>query len=157
MGWLTLVLGVLLVGCGSASGGKDDEMAETSALPGSTCEFGVGPVAAYSLVRLDVTFPGTLTASEIVAAVSWASGEGSCAPSVPLWTGGVDLTGDASATWVDGVVYVRQSFDFPIEGTARVGVAVGCPEIAFRSAQIRLDKAHDGRGKLMADCTAAPP
>lgn len=158
MRWLPFLLGALVVGCGSESGGGDDDNeAEAPVLPGSTCEFGVGPVADYSLVRLDVTFPGGLTASEIIAAVSWDAGGRTCEPSVPLWSAGVDLTDEASASWVNGLVYARQANDFPIEAAARIGVAIGCQEAPFRSAQIRLDKAHDGRGKLLADCTAAPP
>jgi hypothetical protein len=75
---------------------------------------------------------------------------------VPLWSAAniQDLTGVAS--WENGELYIRQREELLIEMAAAIVVVMDCPG-TFLSAEIRLDSAHDGHGKLMAGCTRAMP
>jgi hypothetical protein len=52
---------------------------------------------------------------------------------------------------------VRESEELLIEKGARIGVVMDCPEAKLLGAEVRLDMAHDGQGKLMATCTKATP
>jgi hypothetical protein len=143
-----MILAMSALACGNeASSSTDDE--ETSVVPGSTCEF----TDDYGLVRLDIAFPETLNAAQIIAITRWSNADATCPLSVPLWSANfADLTGAAS--WENGELYVRQSEELLIEMAAAIVVVMDCPG-TFLGAEIRLDTVHDGHGKFIASCTDA--
>jgi hypothetical protein len=120
-------------------------------LPGSTCEV----IDDYNVVRLDIAFPGTLDASQVIAITRWSNADPSCVPLVGLWATDMgELTGVAG--WENGAVYMRQSEQVVIEMRAAIGIVMDCPGAAtFLDGEVRLDSARDGHGKLMVTCTRA--
>lgn len=144
-------LSLSLLGCGTDTNASNDGTAnETSVVPGSTCEI----AGDSSGARLDLLFPGRLNAAEIVAIMRWSNADASCAEEAPDW--GTSL-GDlaAVARWENSTVYVRGNEELLIDTTARIVVLMDCPEAKFLGAEVRLDTARDGQGKLMAKCTSA--
>lgn len=147
---LCMALSLSALACGTDSEASNDGTAnETSVVPGSTCEWG----GDSSGVRLDLLFPGRLNAAEIVAVMRWSNADASCAEEAPDW--GTSL-GDlaAVARWEKSTVYVRGNEELLIEMGARIVVLMDCPEAKFLGAEVRLDAARDGQGKLMARCTS---
>lgn len=139
-----------VLACGSdADKAKDGSSEEASVVPGSTCEW----AGDSSGVRLDVLFPGKLNAAEIIAITRWSNADASCAPQAPAW--GTSIGDTAVASWEKGAVYVRGSEELLLEMGARMAVLMDCPEATFLGAEIRLDAARDGQGKLMTTCTSA--
>jgi len=139
-----------VLACGSGTADNGGAADEASVVPGSTCE----ATDDYGVVNLDITFPGSLNASQIIAITRWSNADVSCAPTAARWSTNVgNLTGTAS--WEGGAVYVRQSDEFFIDMGARIGVVMDCEEAKFLGAEVRLDMAHDGQGKVMAKCTRA--
>jgi hypothetical protein len=149
---LCAIFASLALACGGEkSAASGDAAEEAPVVPGSTCESSGDP----GVVNLDITFAGSLLASQIVAVTRWANADPSCAPSAPLWMADIGNMA-ADATWKEGSVYVREREELLVNGPARIGVVMDC-EAQFLSAQLRLDTANDGHGKLMANCTKAIP
>lgn len=146
--WLPLSLSALA--CSGTS--KDGSVDEASAVPGSACE----SRDSGSVADLEVTFPGKLNAAEMIVITRWSNADPSCLPDATLSVTSLGkLAGVAS--WENGAVYVRPSEELLVEMGVRIGVLMDCSEARFLGAEVRLDTARDGRGKLLAKCTRATP
>lgn len=143
-----LILAMSALGCSEASSSNDSSADEVSAVPGSACK----SRDVESVADLEVTFPGKLNAAEMIVITRWSNADASCPADTTLSVTNLGRL-EGVASWENGAVYVRPSEELLVEMGVRVGVVMGCSEARFLGAEVRLDTAGDGRGKLMAKCT----